>query len=69
MTSETPRMPGPTDAKHDKQRDAARRERLAAELRANLVKRKAQARARTAQSHPPGDDEDASRPPDEREGR
>lgn len=57
-------MPGPTDAKHDKQRDAARRERLAAELRANLAKRKAQGRARAVQSDGSGNDDETPRTPE-----
>jgi hypothetical protein len=58
-------MTPPTDDKRGKASpDAARRERLAAELRANLARRKAQARARAAQPRTPGDDEDASRQPE-----
>lgn len=51
-------MNPPTDPKPGRQSgEAARRERLAAELRANLARRKAQARARATQERAHSDDE------------
>jgi hypothetical protein len=47
----------PGERRGKEARDADRRERLAQQLRANLQKRKAQARARASHARPPADDE------------
>lgn len=55
------RTPTPQDRKPQ---DQDREDRLAAALRANLARRKAQARARAAQDTDPTDAPDAGRRPD-----
>ena len=47
----------PGERRGKEARDADRRERLAQQLRANLQKRKAQARARACHERPPAEDE------------
>ena len=64
MAPKIPSSPA-TPAARGRESAAARKERLAAELRSNLAKRKAQARARAGGSSPPdgvGCQEEPGRP-------